>query len=109
MDNKLIRIEQNTALLNPQVAQQLADFERLAKDVKAKQDELKQKILEEMETHGLLKVETDQLTITYVAPYDKESFDSKALRKDKPDLYDQYVKISTVKASVRMAVKECTE
>lgn len=106
MSDKLIRIEQNTALLNPQVAQQLADFERLAKDVKAKQDELKQKILEEMEMHGLLKVETDQLTITYVAPYDKETFDSKAFRKDNPKLYDEYVKISTVKASVRMAVNE---
>ena len=107
--DKLIRVEQNTALLNPQVSNKLAEFERMAKEIKAKRDELVQKILEEMESHGLLKVETDELTITYVAPYSKEAFDSKAFRKDNPDLYDQYVKISTVKASVRMAVKECTE
>lgn len=104
--DKLIRVEQNTALLNPQVSQELAEFEKLAKNIKAKQDELKQRILEEMEAHGLIKIETDDLTITYIAPTSRETFDSKAFRKDNPDLYDEYVKISTVKASVRMAVKE---
>ena len=104
--DKLIRIEQNTALLNPEVSCKLAEFERMAKEIKAKQDELKQRILAEMELHGILKIETDELTISYVAPYPKEQFDGKAFRKDNPDLYDQYVKISTVSGSVRMKVKE---
>ena len=108
MDN-LIIIEQNTALLNPEVSSKLAEFERMAEDIKTKQKELKEKILAEMEEHGILKIETDELTINYVAPYSKESFDSKAFRKDNPDLYDEYVKISTVSASVRMKLKEITE
>lgn len=107
--DKLIRMEQNTALLNPEVSSKLAEFERLAKDIKAKQDELKSRILAEMEEHGILKIETDELTITYIAPTSRETFDSKALRKDKPDLYDEYVRLSTISASVRMKVKECTE
>ena len=107
--DKLIRIEQNTALLNPAVSCKLAEFEMMAKEIKAKQDELKQRILEEMEANGILKIETDELTITYVAPTSRETFDSKAFRKDNPDLYDEYIKISTVSASVRMKVKECTE
>lgn len=104
--DKLIRIEQNTALLNPNVSSKLAEFERMAKEIKAKQDELKQRILAEMEMHGILKIETDELTITYVAPTSRETFDSKAFRKDNPDLYDEYVKITDVSASVRMKVKE---
>lgn len=107
--DKLIRVEQNTALLNPEASSKLAEFERMAKEIKAKQDELKQRILAEMEEHGILKIDTDELTITYVAPTSRETFDSKAFRKDNPDLYDEYVKISTVSASVRMKVKECTE
>ena len=103
--DKLIRMEQNTALLNPEVASKLAEFERMAEDIKNKQNELKQKILMEMEKHGILKIETDELMINYVASYPKEKFDSKAFRKDNPDLYDKYVKISTVAASVRMKVK----
>ena len=108
MDN-LIKIEQNTALLNPEVSIKLAEFERMAEEIKAKQKELKEKLLAEMEKHGILKIETDELLINYVAPYSKETFDSKALRKDNPDLYDQYVKIGTVSGSVRMKLKENKE
>ena len=103
--DELIRVEQNTALLNPEVSSKLAEFERMAKEIKAKEDELKQRVLAEMEQHGILKIETDDLIINYVAETSRETFDSKAFRKDNPDLYDEYVKISTVSASVRMKVK----
>ena len=83
----------------------MAEFERQAKEIKAKEDELKQRILEEMESNGILKIETDDLVISYVAPTSRESFDSKAFRKANPDLYDEYVSISSVKASVRMKLK----
>lgn len=104
MDN-LIRYEQNTALLNPEVSSALAEFERQVKEIKAKQDALKQRILEEMESNGILKIETDDLAITYVAPTSREAFDSKKFRQAYPDLYDDFVSISPVKASVRMKVK----
>ena len=107
--DKLIRMEQNTALLNPEISSKLAEFERMAKEIKAKEDELKQRILAEMEEHCILKIETDELIINYIAPTSRETFDSKTFRKRHPNLYDEYVKISTVSASVRMKVKECTE
>lgn len=102
--DELIVYEGNTALLNHDVAVKLAEFERMAKEVKAKQDELKQKILEEMESKGIVSIKSPELTISYVAPTTRETFDSKTFRKDHPDLYDQYVNISMVKASVRMKV-----
>ena len=108
MDN-LIKVENNTALLNPDVSIKLAEFERMVEEIQNKQKELKEKILAEMEKRGILKIETDELTISYVAPYSKESFDSKKFRKDNPDLYDEYVKIGTVSASVRMKLKETKE
>ena len=102
--DELIVFEGKTALLNPDVAVQLAEFERMAKEVKAKQDELKQRILDEMESKGILSIKSPELTISYVAPTSRETFDSKAFRKDHPDLYDEYVSIGMVKASVRMKV-----
>ena len=102
--DELIVYEGNTALLNPDVAMRLAEFERMAKNIKAKQDELKQKILEEMESKSVLSIKTPELTISYVAPTSRETFDSKAFRKDHPDLYDEYVSISLVKSSIRMKV-----
>ena len=102
--DELILYENNTALLNRDVAVKLAEFERMAKEVKAKQDELKQRILEEMESKGIVSIKTPELTISYVAPTTRETFDSKTFRKDHPDLYDQYINISLVKGSVRMKV-----
>ena len=102
--DELIVFEGKTPLLNPEVSIKLAEFERVVKEFKAKEEELKQRILEEMESKGIVSIKTPELTISYVAPTTRETFDSKTFRKDHPDLYDQYVGISLVKGSVRMKV-----
>lgn len=101
---ELIVYENNQAVLNASASTLLAEFERQVKAIKAKEEELKQRILEEMESKGIVSIKSPELTISYVAPTSRETFDSKAFRKDYPDLYDQYVNISMVKASVRMKV-----
>lgn len=103
--DKLITIENNIALLRPETASALAEFERQVKEIKAKEDALKQRILEEMESNGILKIETDDLVVSYVAPTSRETFNNKKFRECYPDLYDDFVSISPVKASVRMKVK----
>lgn len=103
--NELITRQNDIAVLDPETAAKIAEFERMAKDIKAKEDELKKRILEEMEKGGILKLETDDLTISYVAGTDRETLDSKALREELPDIYDTYVKISPVKSSIRIKVK----
>ena len=102
--DELIVFEGKTPLLNPAVSIKLAEFERIVKEFKAKEEELKQKILDEMESKGILSIKSPELTISYVAPTTRETFDSKTFRKDHPDLYDEYVSISLVKGSVRMKV-----
>ena len=92
-------------LLNPEISDKIAEFERNIKKLKEQEDLLKQSILEEMEAKGIVKIENDDLLISYIAPTDRETFDSKKLREDNPDLYDEYIKISKVKASIRVKVK----
>ena len=101
---ELIVYENNTALLNPTASALLAEFERQVKAIKAQEEELKQRILEEMESKGILSIKSPELTISYVAPTTRETFDSKTFRKDHPDLYDEYVNISMVRSSIRMKV-----
>ena len=101
---ELIVFEGKTALLNPEVSYKLAEFERVVKEFKEKEEELKQKILEEMEAKGIVSIKTPELQISYIAPTTRETFDSKTFRKDHPDLYDEYINISLVKGSVRMKV-----
>jgi len=103
--SELIKVDNGTVLLNEDVAKKIAEFELQMEYYKAQQGELKAAILAEMEAKNIIKVDNDILTISYVAPYDKETFDSKKLRAELPDIYDEYVKISPVKSSIRIKVK----
>lgn len=104
--NNLIIQSDGTYVLNPEMSDKIAEFERKMKEIKAAEDVLKQTILEEMEEKGILSVKTDKMSISYVASFDKESFDSKKLRADDPDLYDKYVRLTAVKPSIRIKLKE---
>lgn len=85
---------------------EIIKIEQAARQIKAAQDAIKRAILAEMEQKNIIKLETDRLTITYIAPSDRESFDSKRMREQWPDLYDEFVKITPVKSSVRFKVKD---
>lgn len=102
---ELIKIENGIGILNAEVSKNITKFEKALKEIKEKEEELKQSILSEMESKNILKLETDSLTVTYIAPAERETFDSKRFREDNPDLYDEYVKFSPVKSSIRVKVK----
>lgn len=101
----LVVIENDKLVLSEWASETIADFERQIKALKAKEDALKTAILEAMEEQNILKFDTPAITINYVAPSDRETFDSKAFKSDHADLYDEYVKMSPVKASIRIKVK----
>ena len=101
---ELIRIENGSSLLDIEVSKKIADFERQMKQIKEQEDALKEAIRAEMEAKGILKVEANGMTISYVAPYDRETFDNKKFKADKPDLYDEYVKFTPVKSSIRIKI-----
>lgn len=100
--NELITKE---GLLTPAVQNQIVEFEKQAKAVKEAQEKLKEAILKEMEEKGIIKLDSEELTITYIAPTYSEKFDSKALKADNEELYNKYIKLSKVKSSVRIKVK----
>lgn len=103
--NELIRMNGDLAILDPDTAAKIAEFERMAKEVKAKEDEIKKQILSEMESKGIIKLDTGALTISYIAQTEKEMLDAKALREELPDIYDSYVKFTPVRSSIRIRIK----
>lgn len=103
--DELIVLNNGAAELSVETAKAIADFERRVKEIQEKEKQLKEKILSEMETRGLVKLETDDLVVSYVAPTTRETLDSKALKEELPTIYDEYAKISNVKASLRIKLK----
>lgn len=101
---KEIVIQENNSL-SEEIEKQIVSIEKRIKKLKEQEEAMKAALLEAMEAKNLIKLETDKMVISYVAPTDRESFDSKKFRSDNPDLYDEYVKISPVKSSIRIKVK----
>ena len=102
---KLIIKQENGAILNPETNQKIAEFERQAKAIKEAEDKLKDKILAEMEAQNIIKIDTEDLSITYIAETYTENFDSKALKQDDEETYNRYIKISSKKAYIKIKVK----
>ena len=106
MSTDLITLNNGIALLEPEIAEKIAKFERKIKEIKEVEDNLRAGILEEMEAKGIRKLETEDFTITYKDSYEKEQFQTKQLRVDDPDLYDRYIKFTSVKSSIVIKLKE---
>lgn len=104
--SELIKIENCIASLDVETGFKLAEMERVIKTLSEQRDALKERILCEMEEKNIRKIETDDVVITYKDSYDRESFQSKQFRADHADLYDSYVRMTPVKASVSIKVKE---
>lgn len=101
----MLQIVEGTAVLAEEAVAKIVEFERMAKQIKEAEDSLKAAILKEMEEKNILSIDSPELKISYVAATTRETFDSKAFREDFSDLYDEYVKIAPVKASIRIKVK----
>lgn len=104
--NDLITCENGKYILKQGVSRRLAEYEKIIKRLKEQEDELKNSIMTAMEEYGVIKIDTDDVTVSYIAATARESFDSKKFKKDKPDMYDEYCNINPVKASIRIKLKE---
>lgn len=105
MNDEIIEYNGDVPQLAQEISEKIAEFEKTIKELKKQEDELKEKIKQAFEDNGVLKLENDLLNITYVESYDKEALDTKRLRAEIPEIYDEYVKITPVKASIRIKAK----
>lgn len=92
-------------LINKEVVKNIVAIEKELKTIQDKEKELKKVLLEGMKKRGLKKIDTPELTLTYIEPSDRGKFNANKLREDNPDLYDEYITISKVKESIRIKIK----
>lgn len=101
----IVKLENGEYGLVSDAINTIVEIEKQIKDLKVLQDNYKENLLKEMEENNVLKVDTEKLLISYVAPSTRETLDSKKLKEDLPDIYDLYVKFTDVKSSLRIKVK----
>ena len=105
MNDLIVKSESGGMELSSSALNTLMKYEETLAALKTDYDELKKKLLQEMEKKNVIKVETGGIRINYIAETDREKFNSKAFRNEHPDLYDSYTDLVPVKASVRIALK----
>lgn len=105
MEN-LIKIEEGTAVLAPDTADRIASLTKEAKKLEEALKEIKSRLFEEMKAQNVLKIDMPNLVITYVAETTTESLDSKALKKDLPEIYNEYVTEKPRAGYVKLTTRE---
>lgn len=103
--NELVKLENGKYGLVKDAVDTITTVENEIKKLKEMQDNYKEQLLKVMEENDILKIEIPELTITRKAPTTRETLDSKALKADMPEIYDEYVKISDVKGSITIKLK----
>lgn len=109
-ENCISAIDEEKALVNFQ-NQQLETIKKIAeictqkKQLEAFEKEMKDSLKEGMEQFGITKFDSDILKITYIAEGVKKSIDSTKLKKELPDIAEQYTKTSKVSSYIKVEVK----
>lgn len=102
--NFIVKKEDNYQLANI-ITSELKMIDEEEKKLKEKKEKIREALLKEMEEKGILKIADENISITYKAPTEKETFRTKDFKKDLPDLYDTYVEFTPVKSSLLIKIK----
>lgn len=104
MNNLIVKKEDNYQLTDTIISElRLIDEEE--KELKEKKEKIREILLKEMEDKNILKLENEDISITYKAPTERETFRTAKFKKDLPDLYDTYVEFTPVKSSLLIKIK----
>lgn len=102
--NLIVKKEDNYQLADI-ITSELRMIDEEKKELKRKEDAIRETLLKEMEEKKILKLENENISITYKAPTEKETFRTAMFKKDLPDLYDTYVEFTPVKSSLLIKIK----
>ena len=75
------------------------------KQIEEQEKTMKEKLVEAMEAYGVTKFENEAIKITYYAPSQTTTIDSKRLKEEKPEIAKEYSKTSSKKSYVKIEVK----
>lgn len=75
------------------------------KQAEERAKKLRENLLEAMEKDAIKTFENDAIRITYVAPQTRSTIDSARLKKELPEIAEQYSKETSVKASLKITLK----
>jgi len=81
---------------------QIIDFKNQAKQIEAQQKAFKDELYQKMEENDIKKFDTGKIVITRILPTTRKNVDGTRLKKERPEIYEEFLKIIDVKGTVRI-------
>jgi hypothetical protein len=110
---KMLQVDHQRAVVEAtKILESVKKHEDIVKGLKLQLQAIKADLYAVMDTRKVktLKIKTSdakkEITLTRVDSFFRKTLDSAALKEQKPDIYEQYCKMSQIDPSVRIAVKE---
>lgn len=96
-NTKELEISKNMISLMKKYQEEKIKFEMQEK-------KLKEQLIEAMEKYNITSWKTDGIEIVYKKPTTRTTIDSTRLKKELPDIAEEYSKTSSVKSSVSISI-----
>lgn len=102
--NELVKVEDGKLVLDEQYAEDYKELLRLQKKLELGTKEVNQRVKDLMEELGKTNLEANGIVFTYKRGTSRTSVDTKRLKEECPDIYEEYSKTSPVASSVTVKI-----
>ncbi len=102
----IVEDENGKLTITPEACETIKQFELQMKSIKEMYGEYKSALHDAMEEYGVKQIKTDDFIVTFIKATERISLDTKKVEAEHPDVFRECMKISDVKSSVRVKLKE---
>lgn len=104
--NEIVKVENGEITIAEELINKIIEFNKTKKEMEYQEKILKEGLMEVMNQIGLKKFIINGLSATIKDGTTRTTIDSKRLKEECPDIYEEYSKTSEVKSSIILAVSE---
>lgn len=102
---EIVKVKNGQIEVAKELVKEIVEFEKQALQMKLKQEELKASLKKAMEENNIVFWETEGLKVSYRRASERTTVDSKRLKKEVPDIYEEYSKTSQVASSISLSIE----
>ncbi|MEE1371633.1 MAG: hypothetical protein U0K48_05755 [Bacilli bacterium] len=104
--NEMVVIKNNEIIVDATVIEKIKDFKKAKAQMDLVEKELNKSLKEAMEKVGLKKFIVNGLCATIKDGTTRTTVDSKRLKEEAPDIYEEYSKTTPVASSITLTFEE---
>lgn len=102
----LVTIENNEIVVNQETVNKIKDFYKLKKEIEYQEKLLKDGLMEAMENLGKENFIVNGLSASIRKGTTRTTIDTTRLKKELPDIYEEYSKTSEIKSSITLTISD---